>query len=111
MCRAIKNAPVDTNKKREIAAWAKILAELIYQEDVINMIFAEVIKMLDLEKSATYRRLKEEGKIEGIKEGIKEGEKQGKLAVAKKLLKKGISIDEIAEITELPKEEIKKLLN
>ncbi|KHO63244.1 hypothetical protein THYS13_13650 [Thermoanaerobacter sp. YS13] len=59
--------------------------------------------MLNLEKSATFRRLIEEGR----KEGRKEGEKEAKLAVAKELLKRGMNIDEITEITELPKEEIK----
>ncbi|TCO57789.1 putative transposase/invertase (TIGR01784 family) [Caldanaerobacter subterraneus] len=99
----IKNAPVDAKKKREIAARAKILSELIYKEDVINVMFAEVMKMLNLEKSATYRRLKEEG--------IKEGAKNKSIEIAKKLLKEGMDIEKIAEITELPKEEIKKLLN
>ncbi|MCS3915146.1 putative transposase/invertase (TIGR01784 family) [Caldanaerobacter subterraneus subsp. tengcongensis MB4] len=59
--------------------------------------------MLNLEKSATFRRL--------IEEGRKEGEKEAKLAIAKNLLKEGMDIDEIAEITKLPKEEIEKLLN
>ncbi|WP_028991393.1 hypothetical protein [Thermoanaerobacter thermocopriae] len=67
--------------------------------------------MLDLEKSATFRRLIEEGRKEGKKEGKKEGEKEGRLAVAKELLKRGMNIDEIVEITKLPKEEVKKLLN
>lgn len=52
--------------------------------------------MLNLEKSATFRRL------------IEEGKKEAKLAIAKKLLKEGMNINKIAEITELPKEEVKK---
>jgi predicted transposase/invertase (TIGR01784 family) len=67
--------------------------------------------MLDLEKSATFRRLIEKGRKEGIEEGKKEGEKEGKLAVAKELLKEGMDIDKIAKVTKLPVEEIKKLLN
>jgi predicted transposase/invertase (TIGR01784 family) len=86
-------------EKREIAARAKILAELIYKKEIVDRMFAEVIRMLRLEESETYREL------------IKKGEKEGKLEVAKELLKRGMNIDEIAEITKLSKEEIKKLLN
>ncbi|MBE3578977.1 MAG: Rpn family recombination-promoting nuclease/putative transposase [Caldanaerobacter subterraneus] len=100
---AIRNIPLAAVEKREIAARAKMLAELVYKKDIVDRMFAEVIRMLRLEESETYRKLIEKGK--------KEGEKEGKLAVAKKLLKKGMNIDEIAEITELSKEEIKKLLN
>ncbi|ERM91094.1 putative transposase/invertase (TIGR01784 family) [Caldanaerobacter subterraneus subsp. tengcongensis MB4] len=55
--------------------------------------------MLRLEDSETYRKL------------IKEGERNKSIEIAKKLLKEGMDIDKIAQITELPKEEIKKLLN
>lgn len=52
---------------------------------------------------------------EGIKEGIKQGEKQGikkeKHQIAKKLLTKKMSIEEIQEITGLTKKEIEKLSN
>ena len=50
-----------------------------------------------------------EGKLEGIKEGKLEGIKEGKLEVAKKLLNKKFSIEEIAGLTGLPVEEIQKL--
>lgn len=69
-----------------------------------------VIKMLRLEESETYKMLLQKGKEEGIKEGEREGEKKAKITIAKELLKKGMGIDEIAEITKLPKEDIKKLL-
>ena len=84
---------------REIAARARILAELVYKKDVVDRMFAEVMKMLRLEDSETYRKL------------IKEGERNKSIEIAKKLLKEGMDIDKIAQITELPKEEIKKLLN
>ncbi|WP_153039601.1 Rpn family recombination-promoting nuclease/putative transposase [Thermoanaerobacter sp. YS13] len=99
----IKKIPLEQERKREVTARAKILAELVYEEEIIDKMFVEVIKMLNLEKSVTFRKL--------IEEGRKEGEKEGKLAVAKELLKRGMNIDEIAEITKLSKEEIKKLLN
>ncbi|NYB75575.1 Rpn family recombination-promoting nuclease/putative transposase [Sedimentibacter hydroxybenzoicus DSM 7310] len=50
-----------------------------------------------------------EGKKEGIREGIKEGKAEGILETAAEMLKKGLDIELISEITKLPKEEIKKL--
>ncbi|GFQ72447.1 hypothetical protein TNCT_288601 [Trichonephila clavata] len=52
---------------------------------------------------------KEEGRAEGRQEGREEGEKQAKIAVAKNLLKAGVSIDLIAESTGLPQAEIAQL--
>ncbi|ERM91487.1 transposase [Caldanaerobacter subterraneus subsp. yonseiensis KB-1] len=95
----IKKIPLEQERKRELAARAKILAELVYEEEIIDKMFAEVIKMLDLEKSATFRRL------------IEEGRKEAKITIAKELLKEGMNIDKIAKVTKLPVEEIKKLLN
>ncbi len=51
----------------------------------------------------------EKGKKEGLKEGIRQGEKESKIAIAKKLLKKDMSVQEIAEITELSEKEIETL--
>ena len=45
----------------------------------------------------------------GHEKGREEGEKQAKLAVAKNLLKAGVSVDLIAESTGLPQAEIKQL--
>ncbi|MDN5316811.1 MAG: hypothetical protein PWR08_935, partial [Thermoanaerobacterium sp.] len=43
--------------------------------------------------------------------GIEKGEKEKSIKIAKKLLEEGMDIDKIAKITELTKEEIKKLIN
>jgi predicted transposase/invertase (TIGR01784 family) len=67
--------------------------------------------MLNLEKSATFRRLIEEGRKEGIEEGKKEGEKEAKITIAKKFLKEGMDIAKVAKVTGLSVDEIKKLLN
>ena len=50
-----------------------------------------------------------EGMRKGIKEGIKEGIKKASLEHAKKMLEKGIDINDISDITGLSIEEIKKL--
>ena len=43
------------------------------------------------------------------KKGIEEGEQKSRKKIAKKMLEKGNTIDEIIELTELKKEEIEKL--
>jgi predicted transposase/invertase (TIGR01784 family) len=51
-------------------------------------------------------RGKAEGKAEGIVQGKREGILEGKIAIAKKMLLKGNSLDEVMEITGLREEEI-----
>jgi predicted transposase/invertase (TIGR01784 family) len=64
----------------------------------------EVLRM-----SKVLRALEEEAKDEGRVEGRMEGSLEAMRVAAKKLQLKGMSIEEIAEITGLPKEEIRKL--
>ena len=49
------------------------------------------------------------GKIIGREEGMKEGKKQNQIEIAKKLLQRNMSIEDIKEITSLTEEEISKL--
>ena len=49
------------------------------------------------------------GKIIGREEGKKEGEKQKQIEIAKKLLQRNMSIEDIKEITGLTEEEVNKL--
>ena len=50
-----------------------------------------------------------EGKEEGIKEGRAEGSKQNSFDIAKRMLKKGIDIETISELTGLTAEEVSML--
>ena len=50
-----------------------------------------------------------EGKAEGIAEGLAKGIKETQLSTARKMLKLGMTIEEISEITGLTKEEISNL--
>jgi predicted transposase/invertase (TIGR01784 family) len=50
-----------------------------------------------------------EGKAEGIAEGLAKGIKETQLSTARKILKLGMSIEEISEITGLTKDEIGNL--
>ena len=47
----------------------------------------------------------------GIKKGIEQGIEKGTEEIARKLLNKNMSIDEIVEITNLTKEEVEKISN
>ena len=49
------------------------------------------------------------GKEKGKEEGKIEGKKEKQIEIAKKLLKRGMKIEEISEITELTKEELIKI--
>jgi len=53
--------------------------------------------------------LREEGKYEGKMEGKIEGKMEGKIEIAKKMIKRGKSLDEIAEITDLTIAEVENL--
>jgi predicted transposase/invertase (TIGR01784 family) len=63
--------------------------------------------------NTVFQQIREEGIEIGVKEGkeigVKEGEEQNKLKVALNCLIKGMDIDTIAEITDLPVERIKLL--
>ncbi|OLN32241.1 hypothetical protein [Desulfosporosinus metallidurans] len=50
-----------------------------------------------------------EGKLEGMLEGKLEGMLEGKLEAARNAVKKGFSLEDIAEITDLPLETVQKL--
>ena len=56
-----------------------------------------------------YLIISAEGREEGIKQGEQKGKLESKREIAKKLKKKHIPIDEIIEITELSREEIRNL--
>ncbi|PHO07838.1 transposase [Thermoanaerobacterium thermosaccharolyticum] len=104
---AIKDIPLDINKKKDIAFKAEILSGIVFKRKVIEKVFSEVMKMFRIEESETYKMIIEKG----IEKGIERGAKEEKIAIAKKLLEEGMDIDKIAKITELAKEEIKKLIN
>ena len=52
---------------------------------------------------------KAEGKAEGLAEGLAKGIRENQLSTARKMLKLGMSVEEISEITGLTKEEIGNL--
>ena len=72
-----------------------------------------VFETIQQDNKRIYRRGKKDGIVEGIKKGISQGITQGimenSIAIAKKLLSRNNSKEEVAEITGLKIEEIEKL--
>ncbi len=87
-------------------------------EDEEKQLFDE-IKTLEREEeekvmqltTSWHRKGREEGREEGIKEGFEAGKKETLIEVARKMLEKGYTIEEIEIITKLSKETIKNLMN
>jgi predicted transposase/invertase (TIGR01784 family) len=70
----------------------------------------ELLRMLglvELEQTKAYQ----EGHQEGHQEGLQEGEKKGKAQVAVRLLQMGMSIDQVADLTDLSQEELQQILS
>ena len=94
--------------------------QVLTGDDEIKRI-AEIRLMSELEEQSALATARAKGTEEGLKQGKEEGLKQGKeegiehgkkqkqKEIAKRMLSKGINIEEIIELTELSKEEIEKL--
>lgn len=86
------------------------------ENEEIKEAIVEVHKMSEDEKIQRLADLREKAIMDeksiyrtGLHKGEKKGIKEGKLAIAEKLLRKDMNVDEIAEITGLGTEEIKKI--
>jgi predicted transposase/invertase (TIGR01784 family) len=64
-------------------------------------------RMYQSDLESNLRVAEREGRKEGRKEGLEEGQKN----VAKNMLGRGYSVEEVTECTALPREEVEKLLN
>ena len=53
--------------------------------------------------------IKQDGREEGIEQGREEGEYQAKVATAKRMLKRQMDVQTIADITELSLEEVTQI--
>ena len=76
-------------------------------EDVRNGYIRYKLDMIDLRES--HKTSYDAGNLKGKKEGLKEGSESTKKNIAATLLKKGMSSEEIAEITGLAIQEIEKI--
>lgn len=103
----------DRNVKSNLTAASAILANLVISEDIIKGILRSDI----MQESAIYQEIYHSGELRGVLQGKQEGKQEGKLEgrletqveIALNLLKKGLTINEIVEITGLSLNLVKRL--
>ncbi len=102
-------AITNQQQQKNIAAASSILAGLVLKKDVIRKILRSEI----MRESVIYQEILEEGEAKGEAKGKAEGEAKGKAEVTKKLalnlLRIGMNLEQIAEVTELSLEEVQAL--
>lgn len=99
-------------KKNKDIKKAYDLLQIISKDEKARMLYeaeqAEISDQLTRIKSAEEKGIKK-GIAQGITQGITQGINQGKIKMAEKMLRRGDSIDDIVDITELTREEILEL--
>jgi predicted transposase/invertase (TIGR01784 family) len=107
----------DQQQQRDIAAASSILAGLVLDGNVIKKIFRSEM----MRESVIYQEILEEGEAKGIAKGeakgeakgIAKGEAKGKAETARKvalnLLGIGMSLEQVAQVTELSIEQVRVL--
>ena len=91
----------DQQQQRDIAAASSVLAGLVLNRNVIKKIFRSEI----MRESVIYQDILEEGEAKGKAEG--KAETTRKLAI--NLLRIGMNLEQIAEVTELSVEQVRDL--
>lgn len=91
----------DQNIKSNLTAASAILANLVVSEEIIK----DILRSDIMQESAIYQEIYHSGELKGKLQGKQEGKLEGKLEtqveIALNLLKKGLTINEIVEITGL----------
>jgi predicted transposase/invertase (TIGR01784 family) len=105
--RMLTKMQLDPARSSLLTAFIETYVKLTEDEEVLyrdrlkqELTQQEVEKLIEITTSY-HEKGREQGKLEGKLEG--------KAEVAKKMLAKNISIDEIVEITELTREQVEKL--
>ena len=109
----------EISDKDQIAIWTKFLLnpKELKEEDMNENKevkeaydkYNEMIDDVEVRRAAFKRQLDIMEKHAAKQDGINEGKEEAQKQIAKKLLDRGMSIDEIMEITDLTKEEIEDL--
>ena len=111
----IENPEVIDMSNKEIVMAKKVLEEI--SQDEHERYLAEMREKYILDQNATeaagYDKGLKEGHKKGIEEGIKEGHEkgveEGKKEIAKKMLEEKLDIELIEKVTNISKEELKKM--
>jgi len=95
----------DEDQQHESMAASYILAGLRLKPELIS----QVIRKDIMQESITYQAIINEGIEQGIEQGIETGkiERQGEIAL--RMLKKGFTIADIVELTDLTREQVQQL--
>ena len=87
-------------------------SEIDARETAVKKAVKEAVKKaVKVAVKKVVKKAEKQGEERGIKIGREEGRKAEKLEIAKKMLPSGLSLENIAQFTGLPKEEIEKLTN
>lgn len=98
--------------KLELAQRALQLVRLAVLRDLGTVVFNLAKKMaitINIKEDALYQEGLQEGKLAGKEEGLQQGELEGKEKAALNMLRKGMAVALISEITELSTERINQL--
>jgi predicted transposase/invertase (TIGR01784 family) len=98
-------AITDQKIQGNIAAASAVLAGLVLKKDVIKKIFRSEI----MRESVIYQEILEEGEAKGKAEGNAEGKAEATKKLALNLLRIGMSLEQISEVTELSLEQVQTL--
>ncbi|MCW6038638.1 hypothetical protein K4A83_20520, partial [Spirulina subsalsa FACHB-351] len=103
--------------RSNLAAASEILAGLVLKAEVVESFFRSEL----MRESVIYQKILEEGlqqgkmeglqqgKMEGLQQGKMEGLQQGKEEVAVNLLQNGMTVELVAQLTQLPFERVQSL--
>ena len=98
-------AITDQKIQGNVAAASAVLAGLVLKKDVIKKIFRSEI----MRESVIYQEILEEGEAKGKAEGNAEGKAEATKKLALNLLRIGMSLEQISEVTELSLEQVQTL--
>jgi len=101
--KTTKEVPRELMKNELTREAVKYMEQAAYTKEQLDEYYNRKIDVMTERSALIY------AKKEGIEEGIKEGIKEGKIEIAKKMLKKGMSIEDISVVTGLSEQQIGEL--
>jgi predicted transposase/invertase (TIGR01784 family) len=109
---ALSFANITEKDRMVLKHWIGNTSERKIAEIAKNILDAnkEEVEKMVANNAFLLQEMKEEAKKEGVKEGVKEGIKENTIKVAKKMIIRGKSIEEIIEFTELTIDEVEQLI-
>lgn len=98
----LANMTVEQRKKYEV--------EIMTRNDILNSISEQLEDARAEAMKIGLEEGREKGKAIGKEEGKKEGKKEGKEDILRMLHSKGMSIEQISELTEIERDEVERII-